>query len=65
MWLLASGINMDAVRQMGEVIKETAERTADRDGIGCAKLVVFANAPRRQSIHGWSISRSWGARVCN
>ncbi|MDR2049635.1 MAG: PFL family protein [Treponema sp.] len=40
-----SGINMDAVRRMGEVIKETAEKTAARDGIGCAKLVVFCNAP--------------------
>ena len=40
-----AGINMDAVRLMGEVIKDTATRTADRDGIGCAKLVVFCNAP--------------------
>jgi len=40
-----SGINMDAVRLMGEIIKKTAEETADRDGIGCAKLVVFCNAP--------------------
>jgi uncharacterized protein (UPF0210 family) len=40
-----SGINMDAVLRMGEVIKATAERTADRDGLGCAKLVVFCNAP--------------------
>jgi uncharacterized protein (UPF0210 family) len=40
-----SGINMDAVRCMGEVIKATAEKTADRDGLGCAKLVVFCNAP--------------------
>jgi len=40
-----TGINMDAVRQMGEIIKETARLTADRDGLGCAKLVVFANAP--------------------
>ncbi len=39
-----SGINMDAVREMGFVIKRTAELTADRDGLGCAKLVVFANA---------------------
>lgn len=39
------GINMDAVRDMGEIIKKTAERTSDRDAIGCAKLVVFANAP--------------------
>ncbi|MEW6457828.1 MAG: PFL family protein [Bacillota bacterium] len=40
-----AGINMDAVRAMGTVIKETAARTADRSAIGCAKLVVFANAP--------------------
>jgi uncharacterized protein (UPF0210 family) len=40
-----SGINMDAVRLMGEIIKKTAEATSDRDGIGCAKLVVFCNAP--------------------
>jgi uncharacterized protein (UPF0210 family) len=39
-----AGINMDAVRLMGEIIKATAERTADRDGLGCAKLVVFCNA---------------------
>ncbi|MDR1105518.1 MAG: PFL family protein, partial [Treponema sp.] len=40
-----SGINMDAVRLMGEIIRETAAKTADRDGVGCAKLVVFCNAP--------------------
>jgi uncharacterized protein (UPF0210 family) len=40
-----SGINMNAVRLMGEVIKGAAEKTASRDGIGCAKLVVFCNAP--------------------
>ena len=39
-----AGINMDAVRHMGEIIKKIAARTADRDAIGCAKLVVFANA---------------------
>ncbi|MBP1757321.1 MAG: hypothetical protein H6Q62_177 [Firmicutes bacterium] len=39
-----AGINMDAVRMMGEIIKETAERTAAQDAFGCAKLVVFANA---------------------
>ena len=39
-----SGINMNAVREMGEIIKKTAEMTADTDGLGCAKLVVFANA---------------------
>ncbi len=40
-----AGINMDAVLQMGQVIKETARLTADRQGGGCARLVVFANAP--------------------
>lgn len=40
-----AGINMDAVRKMGEVIKETAYLTRDADSIGCAKLVVFANIP--------------------
>lgn len=38
------GINMDAVKQMGDIIKLTAKRTADRDALGCAKLVVFCNA---------------------
>ncbi len=40
-----AGINMDAVRLMGEIIKQTAHLTADTDSIGCAKLVVFCNAP--------------------
>ena len=39
-----AGINMDAVAQMGRTIIDTARRTADRDGFGCAKLVVFCNA---------------------
>ena len=39
-----AGINMDAVAQMGHIVKETANKTADRDGIGAAKFVVFANA---------------------
>ena len=39
-----AGINMDAVREMGQIIKQTADRTADQDGLGAAKLVVFANA---------------------
>ena len=39
-----AGINMDAVRTMGEVIKQAAELTKDQGAIGCAKLVVFANA---------------------
>lgn len=40
-----AGINMDAVCQMGQVIKETARLTADQEGLGCTKLVVFANVP--------------------
>lgn len=39
-----AGINMDAVKLMGEIVRETAEITADRECIGCAKLVVFCNA---------------------
>ena len=39
-----AGINMDAVARMGHIIRELAERTRDQDSIGCAKLVVFANA---------------------
>lgn len=41
-----AGINMDCVREMGEIIKRTAELTRDRDALGCAKLVIFANAPQ-------------------
>ena len=40
----STGINMDCVARMGQVIKQTAELTRERDAIGCAKLVVFANA---------------------
>ena len=52
-----AGINMDAVRRMGEVIKKTAYLTRDRDSIGCAKLVVFANIPEDNpfmagAVHG-------------
>ena len=41
----SAGINVDAVLLMGEIVKETAERTAAQQGFGCAKLVVFANVP--------------------
>ena len=41
-----AGINMDAVLLMGRTIKEAARRTADRDGLACAKLCVFANIPQ-------------------
>ena len=40
-----TGINMDAVKLMGEIVKETAEYTKEDDSLGCAKLVVFCNAP--------------------
>ena len=39
-----AGINMDAVAEMGRIVKETAELTAEDSGLGCAKLVVFSNA---------------------
>ena len=39
-----AGLNMNAIREMGEIIKKTAARSADQDGLGCAKLVVFCNA---------------------
>ncbi len=52
-----AGINMDAIRRMGEIIKETAYITRDNDSIGCAKLVVFANMPEDNpfmagAVHG-------------
>ena len=40
-----AGINMDAVKKMGEIIKRTAHLTRDKDSLGCAKFVVFANVP--------------------
>ena len=40
-----TGINMDAVKLIGEIVKETAELTKENDSIGCAKFVVFCNAP--------------------
>ena len=39
-----TGINMDAVRLLGEIIKQTAEKTKNKDGLGCAKFVAFCNA---------------------
>ena len=52
-----AGINMDAVKRMGEIIKKTAYLTRDADSIGCAKLVVFANIPEDNpfmagAVHG-------------
>ena len=39
-----AGIDMDAVRLMGQIVKDTAQRTAEAGGLGCAKLVVFCHA---------------------
>ncbi|HBF86744.1 MAG TPA: hypothetical protein DDW54_03600 [Clostridiales bacterium] len=39
-----TGINMDAVKLLGEIVKRTAEKTKDKDGLGCAKFVAFCNA---------------------
>jgi len=40
-----AGLNMYAIKQMGEIVKQTAELTKDQGSLGCAKLVVFVNAP--------------------
>ena len=40
-----NGINMDAVKLMGEIVREAAEKTKERDSIGCSKLLIFCNAP--------------------
>ncbi len=40
-----TGLNMDAVKMMGEIVLEAAEKTKENDSCGCAKLVVFCNAP--------------------
>ena len=52
-----AGINMDAVKRMGEIIKDAAYLTKERDSIGCAKIVVFANMPEDNpfmagAVHG-------------
>ena len=47
-----TGINMDAVRLCGEMVKETAEATKERDSFGCAKLVIFCNAHPLLSLQG-------------
>lgn len=40
-----TGLNMDAIKLLGDIIKDTAELTKEKDSLGCAKLVVFCNAP--------------------
>jgi len=59
-----SGINMDAVRLMGGVIKQVAERTAAHDGIGCAKLVVFCNAPEDNPFMAGAFHGTGEAESC-
>lgn len=53
------GIDMDAVKLLGQIIHDTAEQTKEQDSLGCAKLVVFCNAPDDQSFYGGSLSRSY------
>jgi uncharacterized protein (UPF0210 family) len=57
-----AGINLTAVARVSQKIKDLAERTADRGGLGCAKFVVFANAGRGQPFHGRRLSRNRRAR---
>lgn len=59
-----SGINMDAVALMGRVIKETAAKTAARDAIGCAKLVVFCNAPEDNPFMAGAFHGAGEAETC-
>ena len=59
-----SGINMNAVRLMGEIIRETAEKTSGRDGIGCAKLVVFCNAPEDNPFMAGAFHGSGEGEYC-
>jgi hypothetical protein len=65
-----AGINMDAVADMGRIIKACAERTKDKGAFGCAKLVVFSMCPRI-TVYGrrlpwlWEpdVSSMWGSAV--
>jgi hypothetical protein len=60
----STGINMDCVARMGEIIKRTAELTKDRDAIGCAKLVVFANAVEDNPFMAGAFHGVGEAEVC-
>ena len=59
-----TGINMDAVRLMGEMVKATAEATKEQDSLGCAKLVVFCNAPDDNPFMAGDRSRRYHQRRC-
>ena len=52
-----AGLNMDAVKLMGEAVKKASELTADRQCIGAAKLVVFCNAPEDNPFMAGAIPR--------
>ncbi len=58
-----AGINMDAIKKMGEIIKETANLTADEDGIGAAKLVCFCNVPGDNPFMAGAF-HGYGEREC-
>ena len=60
----STGINMDCVARMGQIIKQTAELTKDRDAIGCAKLVVFANAVEDNPFMAGAFHGVGEAEVC-
>jgi uncharacterized protein (UPF0210 family) len=59
-----SGINMDAVRLLGKTIKRTAELTSERDALGCAKLVVFCNAPEDNPFMAGAFHGPGEAEAC-
>lgn len=60
----ASGINIDAVELLGRIIQRTANATADRDGIGAAKLSVLANLPTEgPPLSGALVGEGWGDLV--
>ncbi|MDR2864940.1 MAG: PFL family protein [Spirochaetaceae bacterium] len=59
-----SGINMDAVRLMGTIIKATAEKTASTGGLGCTKLVVFCNAPEDNPFMAGAFHGTGEAEAC-
>ena len=58
------GINSDAARKMSESLTRTAEETASRNGLGCTKLITFANAPGDNPFVQGAFPRGWGA-VCD
>ncbi|MDR3325100.1 MAG: PFL family protein [Spirochaetaceae bacterium] len=58
------GINMDAVSLMGRIVKATAAKTAERDAIGCAKLVVFCNAPEDNPFMAGAFHGTGEAECC-